>query len=622
MQIVRIEAENLFSWKKLDINFTSGTYSFSGENGVGKSSILEIISWVLFKKSTKKNIKGDYGGTDGWGAITFDDDIFIKRETKSPTSIIIGDGDHDDIVEQDYVDKFLRCSHDMFMAANMCSQKRVSSFINEKTDTGKGKIFADMLGAGILDKIRSKSSKLRNDHEIEYESIKSKYDLLGEQLETMRLEFGENTPEEYKDRIIQDKEKLKEMEEKVRKFESVYNQKMKLFAEWKSYEDTRALSIKNEEQIKCDVEELKEKEVGLEEWGEFNQEEWDKLKELNDKFQNKVESLRASEMSAGNEIIKIKDVLKLGKDCPTCGASINENRRNDLKDTLNKQIKVKEAASSMISEFRTKKSKVMDRLEKLQSIKQRRRELIVAIDTLKKRIESANKLFVDLVEPKQPKPDIESLGQKLNSVRSKLFDIRGGIKDRINLFNSFKSAERGLKEAENTLKEREKKYSVSKWLFTNIPLIKLMYIDEHKLVLENLINENISNMNLPFIVKIDTQRQLKSSKEVKDEFSFTIMNTDKKVDKNDLSGGEETMILLATQFAINDLIKPNIDLEIYDEVFGALDERHIDMLLEIFGNRGNGKQLFLISHKDEITNAFSNVIKINKDGRYSYVQGT
>ena len=157
MYIREIRAENLFSWENLCQEFeTDRVYSFKGYNGSGKSSIFEIITWVFFKKTLKKTAK-KYDAKEGTGWITLTDgtnDIVVSRNTVNPATVVVNDEE----TTQENLEDILGCSYITFMASIMCNQKKVSSFIGEDSGTGKAKIFGEMIGAAILDKIRAKDS--------------------------------------------------------------------------------------------------------------------------------------------------------------------------------------------------------------------------------------------------------------------------------------------------------------------------------------------------------------------------------------------------------------------------------------------------------------------------------
>ncbi|MBA3804808.1 MAG: AAA family ATPase, partial [Acidobacteria bacterium] len=48
MHVTRVELENIKSYEHRVFTFARGTTAITGENGAGKTTILEAIAWALF----------------------------------------------------------------------------------------------------------------------------------------------------------------------------------------------------------------------------------------------------------------------------------------------------------------------------------------------------------------------------------------------------------------------------------------------------------------------------------------------------------------------------------------------------------------------------------------------
>ena len=73
MHISRIELENIKSHESASFEFSRGTTAITGENGAGKTTIIEAIAWVLFDLLDYK--KEDFvrrGAKKGWARVTFE----------------------------------------------------------------------------------------------------------------------------------------------------------------------------------------------------------------------------------------------------------------------------------------------------------------------------------------------------------------------------------------------------------------------------------------------------------------------------------------------------------------------------------------------------------------------
>jgi len=613
MKIKSLLVTNLLSWKHLEVDFQDGNTAIVGNIGSGKSSIFEIITWVLFKKSVKKTIKNRFSDKVGYGAVEFTDGTTILRKTDEPTVIKM----NGKIVEQEQIDEYIGCSYSSFMSSIMCNQKRVAAFVNEKTDSGKAKIFGDMLGVGILDKVRSKLSSIKNENDVLYDKSKNAYDMCKEKLMLLKARMKGPTKE-----FVGKIKSYEEMSNKLTEIEKTIKDKQqrtyKLISEWEAWEkqEIRIRSVKlalkekigKYNSIKIDS----EYRIGLSNHLNAIYQELEKLNNEGTKNEALLEI-------KSNELEQLSDLAnKSTSVCPTCGSEIDSKKLKKRISELfrecekleNEIVRIKE----MIHKLEIKLNESKTKWDQIEHLSMEKSTLKSSIDETKSNIQKLHN-----EKPEEDKPNnLDDLTSKLNEIGEKLFKIQKYV----SIGKMIMSEYRGLIEKFSELKEErnkyESKYFISRWLFDNLPMIKLMYIDEHKAALENSINEYLSQMGLPFIVRIDTQKELKTKKEVKDEFSFVIKHMNKKADKNDISGGEEILLMLAVQFAINDLVHPRLKIEMYDEVFAPLDDASTNMMIDTLKDRSDSKQVFIITHRPEVANAFDNVIKVRKMNEESY----
>jgi len=604
VKISKIIAKNIFSWKELKIGFGTDTVAIIGDTGSGKSSIFEIISWCLFKKSTKKTVKNRFSKRNGIVRVIFDDNSYIDRNTKEPLTVKL----NGEVVSQEQIDDHIGCTDDTFMAAIMCNQKRVSSFVNEKTDSGKAKIFADMLGAGIIEKIRSKISKSKNTKQNEYESIRSKYDTLQEQVELLSTKVGD---EEHAKELEEQSDELKKQVEQIQK---EYNAALKIDAEWDSYykqaqriqeiEKSIANRKKTLLDIKFVVKKLKSERV----------ENLDKYDTIRVKYRTAINQIRGKISVLQGQLNKFIE-LGDGK-CPTCGSILDVDKMKKLQKEIEQSIV---DYQNKISTYEDKFKFADDFYRIGTDVELKLAEKVNQFNSIKSSLRDMDWSKARFEPPKTKRPDLKDIVERLNEGARNLSEVRGRLDSRKELQQTLNSVQIKLEYVRKDLKDVEKAYYVENWLFNNLPLIKLMFIDEQKGVLESSINDNLSEMGMPFVVKIDTQKELKTSKEIKDEFSFRIIHNDKGVHRNDLSGGEETLLLLAVQFAINDLMNPKLEMEIYDEVFGALDNAKVSIVSDMLKSRANNKQILIVTHKPEIADTFDSKVRIRKKGDLSEI---
>lgn len=82
MHVTRVELENIKSYEHAVFTFARGTTAITGENGAGKTTILEAIAWALF--DTLEYSKDDFlrrGAKRGTVRVTFESDLDERQYT-------------------------------------------------------------------------------------------------------------------------------------------------------------------------------------------------------------------------------------------------------------------------------------------------------------------------------------------------------------------------------------------------------------------------------------------------------------------------------------------------------------------------------------------------------------
>ncbi|HKR01115.1 MAG TPA: SMC family ATPase, partial [Pyrinomonadaceae bacterium] len=82
MHVTRVELDNIKAYERAEFNFERGITAITGENGAGKTTILEAIAWTLFDMLDYR--KEDFlrrGAKKGSARVTFESDIDERRYT-------------------------------------------------------------------------------------------------------------------------------------------------------------------------------------------------------------------------------------------------------------------------------------------------------------------------------------------------------------------------------------------------------------------------------------------------------------------------------------------------------------------------------------------------------------
>lgn len=392
MKINRIHLENYRIHDKLDVEFESGINLLLGENGKGKSSILEAIGYALFdselrggnqreaikygKKSAKIEI--EFTGIDG-------EDYIVTRKIPGSTSIYKKDnpelqliGKEDRIRELCGIKGDLKGIYDNVIVAKQ--NEFISSF--KEKDNEREKIFNKVFNTDIYKKIyegysRDAVNRYEKDIEIEKNSMENIAEIMEDPADIKeKLEFERGKAKEYNLSLTL----LNDEKSKVKEFLNSYNS-LNLEIE-KLTGEINALSEnirnKNEELIKVS-DSIKESETSekivkenrdkYEEYQKYSQEinilkirkkELEKIKEeclLHEKEINSLEKLN-SEIDGEIKVFENKK-------------ENNESlllERNDKLLEIEKEIEDKKAKSF---EYKSELNKITPLLVKLEEFEKK-----------------------------------------------------------------------------------------------------------------------------------------------------------------------------------------------------------------------------------------------------------
>jgi len=472
---------------------------FSGYNGVGKSSLLEAITWALWgkaraksdddlirlgseemwvdfefelegaryrairKRIKKKKKKGGFA-TSG----SFDFMIFGGASSGENQSLNIDEENWRSLSEQskaetqDKVIKTLRMDYDTFINSAFLRQGHADEFTIKKPIERKA-ILADILGLSYYDQLQERAKELRRSRDVEKESSEQLVENLSEE-----LDLKENCVEEEKKiKNILNKAQI-EIEAKEKEVEKLISQRSVLEIKKKEIKD---LNFKIEE-LENEIENLgkefekKEKEfqkikdiISNKKEIEKNYNELQDLKKKNDeltKVRLKQFSLESKKNQLNNKISDSKKKIEIEQ------ANILEKIKEygeDLKnkDKIEKELKL---SQNKINEFVKLEKKKQENIKRVQVGSEKKMEL----KTQKSQIQALG------VELKQKIETIEgsqgtcpTCSQKLDEKHKQkvLSDLNKEISDKREKYKKLDETEKTydsrILELQNEIKKLEQK---------------------------------------------------------------------------------------------------------------------------------------------------------------------
>lgn len=164
------------------------------------------------------------------------------------------------------------------------------------------------------------------------------------------------------------------------------------------------------------------------------------------------------------------------------------------------------------------------------------------------------------------------------------------------------------------VKLRDHQEFLLKLLTNRDSFIRKKIIDQNLTFLNHRLAHYLTDIGLPHLVKFQSDLEVEISIHGK-EFDF-----------DNLSRGERTRLILSLSWAFRDVyesMNDKINLLFIDELIDSgLDSSGVESSLSILKkmSRENKRNIFLISHRDELVGRVSNVLKVVKEGGFTTIE--
>ena len=539
-----------------------------GENGSGKSTILDALCYVLFsrpfRRVTKKqlvnsvNTKGTsieveftvgknsykvHRSIKTWGSQPFE--IYVNGQMINQT------GDSKDYQEH-LETNILKLNFKSFTQIVILGS---SSFIPFMQLSGpqRREIIEDLLDIKIFSSMNVILKDKVNDNKTRVTELKYHIDLIRDKIEVQR-KFIDEIKQSNNEKIDKNKEEIEKTQATILR------------------------SRQKTETLEAQVKELQEK-----------------IKDKN-KLQNKLGSITAMEESMEAKIKQLKKDIQFYEthdECPTCN------------QTIGKELKEKN----------TKKKE-----EKLVEVQQGLVELGKKYEEINEKVAHALNIS-DLVSSKQTEHSKESANiTALNSYITKLneenislgSDRKDVSKENKKLATLTRQLTDGKKKQEELVHEKTL-YEVAGILLKDQG-IKTKIIKQYVPIINKLVNKYLAAMDFFVNFELDENFSENIKSRHRDEFTY-----------DSFSEGEKMRIDLALLFTWRAIARmknsTNTNLLILDEVFDAsLDNNGCDEFLKILHQLGNDQNVFVISHKGDIlSDKFRSTIRFEKHKNFSRI---
>ena len=557
-----LSSGNVFTDIQLD---RAKTTLITGENGAGKSTMLDAITFGLFGKPFRKINKPQLLNSINEKACGVEVEFIIGKK-----HILVRRGIKPNIFEievdkvplqqdanirdfQEFLEKnILKLNYKSFTQIIILGNSSFVPFMQLKAHDRRA-IIEDLLDIQIFSSMGNILKTYVAENKLKLDENKTSKDLISNKI---------NLKEDY---IIQLKNKTKTL---ITRFEKDIQKNL----------DQKTSILKEMSETNTKVDEL------LEQVNDAKQvtEKHDKLTEYQRSILRNVDSEQ-----------KNITFFESNDDCPTCKQNIDHAFKH--KEIIQKQEKIKEFETA-IAEIDKQLDEVRARLQAIQSIQEDIQSYQTKTQSLNNNISAIDQY-------------VEKIQKQIEATEEDTGDIKEEKK-------KLKEFEKELKEADTTredLLEDNEIYSVARNILRDEG-IKARIVKQYLPIMNKLINKYLTQMNFFVSFNLDENFNEEIKSRYRDDFTY-----------DSFSEGEKMRIDLALLFTWRSIAKlknsVNTNLLILDEVFdSSLDGEGTDEFMKIVNEQGSSTNVFVISHKgDTLYDKFRVHMRFEKRKNFSII---
>lgn len=535
-----------------------------GDNGSGKSTILDALTFCLYNKPfrkinkpqlinsiNKKNclveLELETGGNKYKITRGIKPNVFEIHKNGELLSQDAANKDYQEVLEKN----ILKLNYKSFCQVVIVGSASFVPFMQLNT-TSRREVIEDILDIKIFSSMSS---------------------LVKDEISSLKTKLSQNT----------DKRSLKE--ESIRMFKETQKKLNR------NTEEIITNYNKKIDETKSKIEDAqKEVNILVEHVSDFND-----VKRQNKDLTQKMNEIQKIEYGIKQKVSKIKKDIEFyekNDQCPTCHQDINDTFRDEIKASKSKKISDYEEGLNSLSE---KNQKISSRIDKISNILEEMTQKNIELSEKNNEIRMNNNYVSDIVR------EIDKLNKerKQDQDDSELLKLEGEFKE--------------LKKEYLVLKEEASILEVAVSLLKDSG-IKSKIVKQYVPIMNSLINKYLQAMDFFVSFELDESFSEKILSRHRDVFSY-----------DSFSEGEKFRIDLALLFTWRKIAKlknsVSTNILIMDEVFdSSLDSGGTDDFMKLINETDDMSNIVIISHKgDQLHDSFDNVLKFQKVKGFSKV---
>ncbi|MEE8167802.1 MAG: AAA family ATPase [Candidatus Hydrothermarchaeales archaeon] len=672
MIIEKVELRNFRSHLNSEVHFDRGINVIIGENGAGKTSILEAINFSLFGKKTPMRINISELTTRGAEdegmevSLTFQANAKKFRVTrgrgKTNTDKLYQDealltGDEKEGQTTKEIEKNIHMDAKLFSNSVYIKQGEIDALISLEPAKRKA-LIGKLIGTEDLEIAWDEMRGLINEYEDRIEG-----DIPRD------IKEAEGSLVAHKEEIKEYGTRLKEIDGTIHEKAGALESSKTKVRSLKELSDARILY----ERLATDYRTLKEaldsKNRALEERflkaSSILQKKVENYGELEEVYNERKTALEGEREALTENAMKIKgrwdekraveaevkkavsELRKAEDKCPVCGSKLDEKHKERVfKEYQDELSKLGEAMNGLEEELKGYQEKLegMEKrlkcfeqvdLREIKSFGERKEELEGNMAKLEGELgdirdsftEKTGKLGLKELGELSWDERFSRVGEILGSLEKAVEDISREISDLREQWGRMETGknmtEKAVQELEEKLKELKAKERENEKLTRFVAFLKKLRLlfdkdhlqkelrIRHKPRIEKYTREHFDKFNLPYTDICLTE-----------DYNITVFDTKGEKNADMLSGGEKIAAALALRFGIaNDLLESAsaMELIILDEPTIHLDEQRRLDLVEIVKKLSSIPQTIVVTHDREFESAADKLILVQKSDGASCV---
>ena len=564
----RIRYKNILStgnaFTEIDLTRNKTTLII-GENGAGKSTVLDALSFVLygkpFRKINKPQLINSINERGMVVELEFEvgkNSYLIRRGIKPGIFEIY---QNDNLISQnasarDYQDhlekNILKMNHKSFSQVVVLGSSTFVPFM-QLPAAQRREVIEDLLDLQIFSTMNNILKERISENKSDIRELEYQIDLINEKIE-MEKKHLNNLVINHRKTIDAKKKQITEFEGKITK------------------ESTELDSIQNE--ITALETRISDK---------------DKTESKESKVKEGIQTLQRRVKKISKEISFFHD----HENCPTCQQDISIHFKERMVEDRSGKLS---EANETLDMLEKKRDELETRLEQIFEVNKQISELNSQISDRNRNIFTYNEFISSLNK------EITELSQKVDEVSN------DG-----NMIEELKNQLSDFQKQKTDLGEQQTVYRVGSEMLKDSG-IKSLIIKQYVPVMNKLINHYLQQLGFFVQFELDENFSERIKSRFRDEFSY-----------DSFSEGEKMRIDLSLLFTWRTVAKlrnsVSTNLLIMDEVFdSSLDAGGVDEFLKILEGLTSETNTFIISHKGDImVDKFRSIIRFEKQGNFSRI---